>query len=276
MKRQDWLAWRRLGLGGSDVAAIRAGRDWEVWLSKVHGIDVDLTDEAVETGRRLEDVIARWAATELGADLKRDNGLITHDEQWRRASLDAWLAFPEGAAVGLECKVNQWPDDELPPAWLDQVRWYMATCDVDRWIVAAFHRCAPAWRIYQVDRDAEAEDLLVMEARAWWTRHVVEGVPPEVDGTAAASQGLGLLRDRPVDGGGLEGVLEVATDEELELVLEYIETDRVVKDLDLERKRLRNHVRAAIGDRPGLRWTGGRVKWGASRVTYRTDEPDRR
>lgn len=270
---QEWLEWRRAGLGGSDVGRIRAGHGWSVWLSKTRGIDDNLeSDEAVQTGRRLEDVIAWWAADELEGTPFGWSEPEVGPESWMRGTPDEWIiSDADGSRLGLECKVSEWPWKEIPPAYLDQVRWYMAVCDVDRWVIAAFHRCAPAWRLYHIERHLEAEKELIDQMRAWWERHVVEGIPPEIDGSTACSRGLTVLRNLPEDKGGLKGALRTATTDELALINEYIDTDEVVKRLEKDRNHLRNRVKDAIGDSPGLRWTGGRIKWGTSRVTYRMD-----
>ena len=269
-ERQDWLTWRRLGLGGSDVAAIRAGRSWSVWLSKVKGIDPDFQGEDIDTGRRLERPIAEWAAKELGAAAFWPGvPKARTDDPFRRGTPDYWIQLDR--ATGLEIKVSPYPWDEIPQAFRLQCAWYMSVFDVDEWILAAFHRSAPAWRIYHLDRDLDFEQELIDEMSVWWIKHVLDGIPPEIDGTSAASRGLDLLRDLPEDRGGRAGGLDVATYEEFALVSEFIDCDRVVKRLDADRKLLRNRVKGAIGDRPGLRWSGGRVKWGAKRLTYRID-----
>ena len=268
-ERQDWLTWRRLGLGGSDVAAIRAGRSWQIWLSKCRGIDPDLKGEDIDTGRRLERPIAEWAAAKLG--MKLLDGIPEHHpvDHWRRASPD--FALIDGNLIlGLECKVSPYPWENIPETFRAQTSWYSSILNRD-WIIAAFHRSAPAWRTYRLERDLEFEEELIDEMSVWWIKHVLDGIPPEIDGTSAASRGLDLLRDLPEDRGGLAGGLDVATQDEMALVYEFIDTDKVVKRLEGDRNLLRNRVKGAIGDRPGLRWSGGRVKWGAKRLTYRID-----
>lgn len=277
MNRQEWLQWRRLGLGGSDVGRIRAGHGWSIFLSKTRGIDDDLeSDEAVQTGRRLEKVIGVWAAEQTESRLVFGVPWVG-PATWLRGTPDFFLDSPmigpqDRGRIGLECKVSEWPWKEIPPPYLDQVRWYMAVTRTDRWVIAAFHRCAPAWRLYHIERDAEAERELVQEMRTWWHKHVVMNVPPAIDGSTACSRGLTVLRNLPEDRGGLKGALRTATTDELALVLEYIDTDEVVKRLEGERNHLRNRVRGAVGDSPGLRWTGGRIKVGRTgRVTHRMD-----
>lgn len=277
VKRQDWLNWRRKGLGGSDAAAIRAGRGWSVWLAKTKGIDPDLKGEDIETGRRLEEPIAQWAATELGALSMNKGWADSHPEEpWRRATPDFWMWLPdeergvEGLRTGLEAKVSPYPWDEIPQDFRQQCAWYMSVFDVDEWILAAFHRSAPAWRIYHLERDLDLEERLVDEMRAWWTKHVVNEEPPEIDGTPACAKGLSLTRDLPEDRGGRSGGFHVATPDEVALIASYIDTYQVEKRLVADRQALANQVRDAIGDRPGLRWSGGRIKWG-KRLTFKLD-----
>lgn len=280
--RAEWLEWRRKGLGGSDIGAIfgvsKWAGPWDVWLSKSYEDDGTGDDRSRMTGRLLEEAIGKWAALELSdrtgmaVELKEAPPVVHETEPWMRASPDYWLEFDD-AWDGLECKAAEWPDeargwgeelsDDIPPDYEAQVRWYMAVTECPRWWVAVFFRRVDVWRLYRIERDVELEAEMVETARRWWGRHVIGGEPPELDGSSGARRGLSHVYPQPSD----RGDLRVATEEEERLVRDYQATKNALKTLDDERKNLGNQIRDAIGDRAGLRFTGGRVKWSRGKAS---------
>lgn len=276
MNRAEWLEWRRSGLGGSDIAVVmgcsRWSSPWELWLSKVKGIDNERDAAAQMTGRLLEDAVIQWAVEVTGSVARmRGTPVRHHIHDWMRATPDAYLLRMNGNE-GLEAKVAEWPWDEPPREYELQCRWYMACTDRPTWKLAAFFRKAPAWHIYTFERDHDAEAEMMGAAALWWKRHVVHGEPPEVDGTNAAGRGLSTLH-----GVHPEDEWRVADDAEERLIREYADTDRALARLSVERDRLGNHLRHAIGPDTGIRFTGGRAKWSrngrtAGRLTVRVDD----
>ena len=140
MNRAQWLAWRRGGLGGSDVAAVLGlspfRGPWDVWLTKTVDEQAEADSAAMMTGRLLEEAVGKWAAVELEADELVEWPPLAHPTQdWVRASPDYGLRFGD-RVVGLECKVATWPSEEhgwgksgsgdIPAHYAAQVRWYMA------------------------------------------------------------------------------------------------------------------------------------------------------
>ena len=68
LTREEWLARRRSGIGGSDVAAVLGLSPWksprQVWLDKT----TDISDDRQTMPMLLDDPRARGAAAVLGAD----------------------------------------------------------------------------------------------------------------------------------------------------------------------------------------------------------------
>lgn len=107
--RDEWLAARRRGLGGSDAAAV-AGLNpyagpWSVWADKV-GLNVAEVEvsEPMRWGTLLEPVIAAEAAERFGLDVRPSPGLVAHrDRQWQLATPDGLVgddALIEVKSVG--------------------------------------------------------------------------------------------------------------------------------------------------------------------------------
>ncbi len=264
--RAAWLEWRRHGLGGSDVAALLGlspfAGPFDVWLSKTQSVDGG-SNRAMRSGVLLEQAIAAFAAGELEAELLPSEGLVHPDRAWHRGTPDGYLEGGlVGARAGLECKkvrtLDGWGEPgsgDVPIAYRVQCAWYMGLADLDRWFVAVFATLSEQWEIYTLERDLEIEQALVERARQWWQRHVVEGEMPPLDSTSSCALALHMQHAEPD-----EELLDVEGE-----VVDLVEQWQTAKDAERDAKAARAaveiHVKAAIGDAAGIRWSGGRVKW---------------
>ena len=116
LSRDEWLTYRRQGLGGSDAAAVlgispfRIARD--LYYNK-RGLPIE-DDEgnwvAMEVGNLLEDLVARIFAKKTGLNIYRRKCMFQHPEHpWMLADLDFLVEMPDGSTAILECKTTNWP-----------------------------------------------------------------------------------------------------------------------------------------------------------------------
>ncbi len=280
MNREQWLAWRRLGIGGSDAATILGcspwKSEWSLYLDKKMGIADEMGGEDIETGNLLEDTVIRWAASQFDDCWKKGGPTVHPEHEWLRASPDAWLCAvpnrgdPLVPIDGLEAKVSAdypWeprrvetmeaPRFEVPPHYRAQVAVYMAVFDRPRWIVAVFFRRAPAWRLYTVERDMEYEDNLIAKCGEWWEKYIVGDAQPDIDASHEAAVGLGVIHGKPAD----KDDFRVATRDEESLMRQYHDVDETMKNLQNMRGIVGNRLRHAIGEAAGIRGTGFRCRW---------------
>lgn len=135
--------------------------------------------------------------------------------------------------------------------------------------LAAFAR-APGWgddrvwAVYHLERDADLERRMVERVSAWLDRHVVEGHPPEPDGSASASDALRRIW-APVD----DQVL-VAGDAELELYRRLLQVRSARDELEHRLQELRQRLQLSMSGATELRHDEARL------VTWRTDRGGRR
>lgn len=196
--REQWLAKRRLGIGGSDVAAILGLSRWktplDVYLDKTGQLPAQPDSEPMLWGRLLEPLILDEFQRRHGIVVERGNeGLISQHPQfpWMLASLDGWA--PEVPAV-VECKTARSADGwgeagtgEIPAYYQTQVAHYLAVTGAQIAFVPVLIG-ASDFRVYQVERDdGFVEDLIEAEA-AFWHDHVLAGVPPEPVNAADAAR----------------------------------------------------------------------------------------
>lgn len=296
MTRADWLRWRQGGLGGSDlgqipsiVAAVggdpekdcapwEGAGEWHVWASKLDEPRERADREDLETGQLLERTLLDWAATQI-VPARHSHELMIG---WHGRALErgALRGSPDGAVrfwpyedhfdevatriEGIECKVTDaWKPWEVPPVYYQlQCRAYMALTGWPRWSLAAFFRHLPAWRLYTLERDLDIEARMLAAVEDWWERRIIRGEHPEIDASAACSQGLARLHPRTA--GTSFADFRVATPDEVRLVTEASRLRALARDVDQDARRLENDIRRRIGDSAGLRWTGGKARWAAN------------
>lgn len=195
--RDDWLALRRKGVGGSDAAAALGQSPYttalELYFDKIgERVQRDIDADGIERtdfGRALEGVIAGQYAQRYGVRLRRRNVIIRHPKYaYMLSNVDRTI---DGVKAGLEIKtVDQfayrmsglWGEpesDQVPPHYLLQCAHYMACLDYPVWYLAVLiggHRMAR----YVIERDRELEQMLIDGECTFWT-HVETREPPPLD-----------------------------------------------------------------------------------------------
>ena len=99
--REEWLALRRQGIGGSDVAAIlglsKFKTQQELWMEKTGRLVQQQSADAEERmhwGNTLEDVVAKHYAQQSGKKVQRINQILHHPEcHIAMANLDRVVLF---------------------------------------------------------------------------------------------------------------------------------------------------------------------------------------
>lgn len=194
--REAWLAERRTGIGGSDVAAIlgisRFRTPLDVYLEKTGQAPPQPESEPMRWGTLLEPVIVREFSERHGVRVICEEGIKRHpDYGFMLASLDGWA--PDVPAV-VECKTARSADGwgepgtgEIPSYYQTQVAHYLAVTGAAVAFVPVLIGAAD-FRVYRVERDdAFIEDIIEAES-AFWHDHVLSGVPPEPVNAADAAR----------------------------------------------------------------------------------------
>lgn len=126
--RGPWLASRREGIGGSEVAALVGVSEYEttfsIWNKKTAtGPDVELTGAPIEWGHRLEDVVAQKTAETVGMVSRFGGGLWADLERpFLRVTPDRFATSPRSwkARALIECKTagddEHWQSGTITPS----------------------------------------------------------------------------------------------------------------------------------------------------------------
>ena len=203
--RTDWLASRRKGLGGSDIAAILGLSPWrsavDVWLDKTSTEPpVDAPSEPMYWGTVLEDVVSGEYQKRTGRRVQRVTQQLRHPQLgWALGNIDRAVTTAStrarvvtgtlrGAEGILECKtasaysLGEWEGsdggDAVPVHYAAQVLWYIGIAQV-QWADIAVLVGGQRYLVRRVERNDETLRAMFAAADEFWHRHVLTGVAPE-------------------------------------------------------------------------------------------------
>lgn len=261
--RSAWLARRRSGLGGSDVAGVLGLSPWEspwsIWRSKVTEVpDKDVTD-AMEFGTRSEPMLGRWFVDRTGLYVAGEQMECTHPAHpWMKCTVDA-LVFEEpfgpadlASALGVaEWKTTgdsaaEW-EQQIPTHYACQATWTLAVTGMERVWFGVLHLAfgRPQFRTYVFERDVTDEQYVVERCEAFWRDHVVTGVAPPVDDHDATTQ---AIKDRwPTAEGSVD-----ADDRARELVARLNAHKAMGRLVESNVATCENEMRVLLGEREAL------------------------
>ena len=115
LPREQWLEYRRKGIGGSDAAAVlgispfRTGRD--LYYDKLNIVTADDAENWVqlEVGTLLEPLVAKIFAHKTGYKIYRRPFMFRHPQYpWMLADLDYMVELPDGTSAILEIKTTNY------------------------------------------------------------------------------------------------------------------------------------------------------------------------
>lgn len=189
MSHADFLAARRTGIGGSDIATLFGINPYctrlELYLQKRGEIEPRPETSLTRAGHRMEWVIAQMVTERTGKRFTRVREIIRHPVH------DFLVANPDrktiGEKSGLEIKnvspenSSMWGKDGDPDGiaghYIPQPHHYMLVQDFPMFHVAAYFG-GDDLRIYQVERDSEMDELIINAAHDFWHYNVIAGIPP--------------------------------------------------------------------------------------------------
>ena len=183
--RTQWLAERRAGIGGSDVAAILGLSPWKtplaVYLDKIGQADEQPDNAAMAWGRALEPVIRQAYSDETGRDVATFAEALVHpDHAFMRANVDGLTNDERVFEAKTARTAHDWGEpgsDQVPLPYLLQVQHYMAVTGYAVADVAVLIGGSD-FRIYEVPADAELQAGMIDSEAEFWQR-VVDRNPPE-------------------------------------------------------------------------------------------------
>ena len=195
LTEKEWLAYRKKGLGGSDIAAVFGVSPWrtarELWLDKRGMMEEPKKDNwvALEVGHRLEELVAQVFYAKTGLAPYAVRKMFRHPfHPFMLADVDFFVDLPDGRTFILECKTTSyygkehWGTDEepsIPYHYELQGRHYMAVSNVDGVFFACLYdNNAESFIIREMERDLAAEENLIEQEEVFWNEYVRLGEEP--------------------------------------------------------------------------------------------------
>ncbi|MCL1986876.1 MAG: YqaJ viral recombinase family protein [Firmicutes bacterium] len=246
MSEQEWLKIRRLGIGGSDAAAIVGMNPWaspySVWADKTNRIAPKADNEPMRQGRDLENYVRQRFEEETGKKAHRKNIIVKNPKYPHAiANIDRWIK-DENAI--LECKttssynLKSFAGGEFPDNYYCQCMHYLAITGADRCYLAVLV-LGREFLIFTIDRNEDEISALMQAEQAFWENYVLTDNPPPADGTAATTAAIKdifgeSIGESTIELFGMDGRLQVW--QELQDRKKALEQDmeRVKQDIQLK------------------------------------------
>ena len=196
LSEEEWLAYRRKGIGGSDVAALLGISPWrtarDLFYDKLNIAVVEDHEDnwvALEMGHLLEPLVAKIFQHRTGYKVYQIKKMFQHPKYpWMLADVDYFVELPDGTTAILEIKTtnynakdNWWLDGEetIPAYYESQGRHYMAVMDVDRCFFCCLYGNNEQESIIRdMQRDLAYEDEMMFLEQNFWENHVLRPAHP--------------------------------------------------------------------------------------------------
>ncbi|CAJ5406081.1 putative phage-related protein [Burkholderia pseudomallei] len=279
LSRDDWLAVRRTGIGGSDAAAAVGLNPYmstlELWMDKtgraegLAGPDPNDTTSPTYWGTLLEPIVAASYTKQTGNRVRRVNAVLRHP------TIPFMLANIDREVVGcrdvqlLECKTAGEFGAHLwragVPEYVElQVQHQLAVTGKQAAHVAVL-LCGQALEVYRIERDdALIGRLVELEARFW--RHVESDTPPPADGSESADRALRHLYP------GNGGTVDFTDDRHLSSVFADLVAVRAqIEAHQAIEARLKQTIQQAMGEATRAVFETGAVSFKRSRDSSTVD-----
>jgi putative phage-type endonuclease len=201
LTREEWLALRRRGIGGSDASVICGVNKYksviELWMDKTGQTVEDEDSEAAYWGRTIEPIIREEFSKRSGLTVRTVPYMMQHEEyKFMLANVDGEVDDPQYGTCIFEAKTAtifksaEW-EVEIPEEYYLQVQHYMAVAGYQgAYIAALIGGNRFIWKF--IPRDDKVIELLIkLEERFW--RYVKDNEIPPLDGSEASKQLLAKL-----------------------------------------------------------------------------------
>ena len=264
LSHEEWLRWRKKGIGGSDVSAILGINKWtsaiELWLDKTNQKNDPVEiNEAMEWGTILEPIIRDHFAEVTGKTVVEVKAMLQHpDHPFMIADVDGVTTDDNGGPAILEIKTaSEYKRDEwlegVPTYYQTQVQHYLCVTGVSKAYVAVLIG-GNTFRIYEVDADPEIQQMLIAVEKNFWNM-VTNMIRPDIDGSDAAKD----LLDQIYHGGIGEEV--VLPEEAAEWIDAFVEASAEEDNAKAKKQEASNHLKDIMGDYDNAFCNGHKISW---------------
>ena len=193
LSNKEWLQYRRMGIGGSDAAAVCGVSPWktarEIYQEKAEGIVRDEPEKnwvALEIGKRLEELVVQIFMRQTGLKPYAVRKMFRHPfYPFMLADVDYFVKIGEDIYV-VECKtsfsyrMDEWADGNVPLHYELQGRHYAAVTNTKGIIFLCLHgNSEDTFLMRKIERDLKQEADLIEQEAYFWNEFVLKRQAPE-------------------------------------------------------------------------------------------------
>ena len=264
LSHEEWLAWRRKGLGGSDISSILGINKWtsaiDLWLDKTNQSDKPVeVNEAMEWGTILEPVLRKHFSDITGKKVVEVKAILQHPEyEFMLANVDGVTTDDDGNPAILEIKTaSEYKRDEwlegVPAYYQTQVQHYLFVTGVEKAYVSVLVG-GNSFHVYEVDADKDVQRMLVAVEKDFWHK-VQNNIRPEIDGSDASKKFL----DEVFTGGVEEEI--VLPEEATQWIDLFVEATTEEDNVKAKKQEATNHLKEFMGDHEKANCMGHTITW---------------
>ena len=251
MAYEDWLEYRRLGIGGSDASAVCGINKYkspvELWMDKTGQIPPQEAGEAAYWGTQLESIVRAEFTKRTGIEVAKPAVILqSEDHPFMLANLDGTCEVPDIGTCIFEAKTasaykaGEW-EDTIPDEYMCQLQHYLAvTGYLGAYIAVLSGGNTFRWKF--VERDEELISMLVELESAFWD-HVQDCTPPPLDGSNASAK---FLADRFCDSIPKSHI--TLPDTAVTLLAQYDEACEQLEIIAEQKQRAENLLKEMMGE----------------------------
>jgi putative phage-type endonuclease len=286
LNNQDFALLRAKSLGGSDVGAVLGLSKYrsavDVWMEKT-GKEVGVRDSLpLRFGQFAESFVASEYALATGLSLATHEAAVIHPQyEYMHGHIDRFVLDGDTPLIGedgrmsasriLECKTanpfaqSDWGDpgsDQVPLSYLVQCVWYMMLTGIDRTDLAVLFGNAD-FRIYEITRDLELEQIVLERAVSFWENHVLTDTPP----VATSESDYKTLFGKSTASISVEAPAETC-----ELIKKLKTLNEQVESYEAEISQIKQSIMGQMQDAEVLTFHGQTLAtWKAPKPSFRLD-----
>lgn len=264
--REEWLKVRKLGLGGSDMAAVLGLSPWrspiDVWLDKTSDTVEEKESEPMYWGNVLEEVVAQEFAKRSGYKVRNNNFTLQSEQYpYLLANIDREIV---GLDAGLECKTanafkaNEWDGDNVPDAYYIQCQHYMAVTGKASWWIAALIG-GNTFVYKEIKRNDEVIQAIIDTGAEFW--ELVESkTMPAPDDTKQCENALKKLYQKS-NGQSVELPANYGN-----MIIDYLEIKNQLSELETKKRGIENVMKDFLKDNEKATYGEHFVSWKSTKV----------
>ncbi|MEN8626388.1 YqaJ viral recombinase family protein [Psychrobacter proteolyticus] len=282
LSREEWLAFRKQGIGSSDAAAACGIHPYlsmlELWLIKTGRLTSDL-DESIEDysplywGNTLEPMVANYYQQQTGNKVRRVNAILQHPDpkqHFMLANLDYAITGNDEVQI-LECKTAGERGAKL---WRDGVPLYVI-CQVQHQLAVTGKQaahicvllCGHEAKIYKVERDERLIASIIEHERLFW-QYVETGTVPTSDHSESAARALKLLYPTPKPLSKVDLTNDERANELFNKLLGYRSS---MEKLEQRHNQVKHQLQSLMQDHEVAIFANGCISWKKSKDSTTLD-----